>query len=267
MSAAAIAPYSVDAYNMSRDSENKIHDDAVAKRFGFSGGLVPGVDIYGYMTHQAVARWGRAWLTHGTGECRLIKPVYDGKIATVTATETPSGLAIEVHSEGVLCATGAADLPPPATPPALAEFPATDLRSSRDPASPESLPEGSWLGIAPFTVTPEFSATYLKDLRETNSLYANEGLVHPGIVLRCGNWAVSHNVVLGPWIHVGSKVQNFAAARVGDALTVRARIVRNYEHKGHLFVDLDALVLARETNPIARIAHTAIYRPRQVTEG
>jgi hypothetical protein len=36
--------YRVQAYNTSKQSENKIHDDAVARRFGFSGGLVPGVD-------------------------------------------------------------------------------------------------------------------------------------------------------------------------------------------------------------------------------
>ena len=138
MSAAAIAPYSVDAYNMSWDSENKIHDDAVAKRFGFSGGLVPGVDVYGYMTHQAVARWGNAWLTHGTANCRFIKPVYDGKIATVIASETADGLDIQVESEGVLCATGSAALPPPVAPPALIGFTAVDVRATRPPASPAS---------------------------------------------------------------------------------------------------------------------------------
>jgi hypothetical protein len=91
--------------------------------------------------------------------------------------------------------------------------------------------------------------------------------VHPGVILRSCYWALSHNVVLGPWIHVGSKVQNFAAARVGDTLTARARIERNYEHKGHLFVDLDVMVLTRDTIPVARVAHTAIYLPRQVAEG
>jgi hypothetical protein len=263
----AIAPYSVDAYNMSWDSENKIHDDAVAKRFGFSGGLVPGVDVYGYMMHQAVARWGRAWLEHGTASCRLIKPVYDGNLATVTAMETPAGLGIQVESEGILCATGAADLPPPVPPPSLAAFQAAAVRAERPPASRESLQEGTWLGINPFAVTPEYFAQYLKDLRETDPLYAAEGLVHPGVILRSCNWALSHNVVLGPWIHVGSKVQNFAAARVGDTLTARARIERNYEHKGHLFVDLDVMVLTRDTIPVARVAHTAIYLPRQVAEG
>jgi predicted thioesterase len=61
----------------------------------------------------------------------------------------------------------------------------------------------------------------------------------------------------------GSRVQHLAAAQVGDTLSVRARVMANYERKGHRFVDVDALVLANRTTPIARIAHTAIYRLRQ----
>src|SRR6185295_11556657 len=33
-----LQPYRVTAYNTSKQSENKIHDDTVARRFGFSGG-------------------------------------------------------------------------------------------------------------------------------------------------------------------------------------------------------------------------------------
>jgi len=51
------------------------HADAVAKKFGFGGGLVPGVDVYAYMTHPPRERWGRAWLERGKAECRLFKPV------------------------------------------------------------------------------------------------------------------------------------------------------------------------------------------------
>jgi hypothetical protein len=82
MAAAALAPYCVEAFNTAKVSENKIHDDAVARRFGFGGGLVPGVDVYAYMTHLPVVRWGRAWLERGAAECRFQKPVYDGDIAT-----------------------------------------------------------------------------------------------------------------------------------------------------------------------------------------
>ena len=56
----------------------------------------------------------------------------------------------------------------------------------------------------------------------------------------------------------------FADIRIGDELTVRAEVTGNYERKGHRFVDLDALVIANSRTPVARIAHTAIYRPRQV---
>src|SRR5437868_10240029 len=111
MTTAALAPYEVCAYNTAHDSENKIHDNATARRFGFGGGLVPGVDVYAYMTHMPVARWGRAWLERGTAECRFFKPVYDGDTVTVTATETADGLDIAVESRGEVCANGRAALP------------------------------------------------------------------------------------------------------------------------------------------------------------
>jgi hypothetical protein len=86
-----LGPYRVEACNTSRESDNKIHDDTVARRFGFAGGLVPGVDVYGYMTHFPVVRWGSAWLERGTAECRFLKPVYDGDTVLVTAAETAAG--------------------------------------------------------------------------------------------------------------------------------------------------------------------------------
>ena len=49
--------YRISAYNTAKLSENKMHDDTVAKRFGFSGGLVPGVDVMAYMMHLPVAKW------------------------------------------------------------------------------------------------------------------------------------------------------------------------------------------------------------------
>ena len=107
------------------------------------------------------------------------------------------------------------------------------------------------------------AARYLADSHESAAIYAEQGLVHPRDILRSGNFVISRNVLLGPWIHTGSRVQHLRAVSVGDTLSVRARITGNYEHKGHRFVEIDALVLTGDT-PVARIAHTAIYRPRQV---
>jgi acyl dehydratase len=260
----SLAPYTVEAYNTAKVSENKIHDDAVAKKFGFGGGLVPGVDVYAYMTHLPVERWGRAWLEHGTAECRFSKPVYDRDLVTVTATETDGSLDIRLESRGILCAAGTAAVPAAEAAPSLAEFEKVAERADRPPADDKSLAVGAWLGIVPFEVTEEVATGFLSDVRETSPLYAREGLVHPVAVLRMCNFALNRNVVFGPWMHVGSKIRHFAAVRVGDSLGVRARVTGNYEHKGHLFVDIDALVLANETTPIARVAHISIYRPRQL---
>jgi len=264
MTASSPTPYQVEAYNTAKVSENKIHDDAVARKFGFGGGLVPGVDVYAYMTHLPVERWGRAWLEHGTAECRFSKPVYDGDRVTATAAEANGSLDIKLECRGVLCATGTASLSDAVPPPALAEFHDVAERASRPAADEASLAVGTWLGIIPVEATAELATQYLRDVRETSVLYASDGLVHPVAVLRTCNFALTRNVTFGPWMHVGSKIQHFAAARIGDSLGVRARVTGNYEHKGHLFVDIDALVLANGVKPVARVSHISIYRPRQL---
>src|SRR5215469_9044616 len=102
--------YLVSAYNTAKQSENKMHDDTVARQFGFSGGLVPGVDVMAYMMHLPVAKWGRAFLERGLIEARLVKPVYDGENAELRAAENDGLLAINVESRGEICATGSASL-------------------------------------------------------------------------------------------------------------------------------------------------------------
>ncbi len=263
----AMQPYRVSAYNTAKASENKIHDDATARRFGFKGGLVGGVHVYAYMSHMPVQRWGQAWLERGTGEARFGKPVYEGDIAEISALEDGNGLSLQVDSGGVLCATGRAALPD-ATPamPNSADFRSVPPRPDRVTADEQSLKIGDWLGMNPLTITPDYQQQDIADTRETEPLYLREGIVHPGTILRCCNWALTHNVILPAWMHMGSTVQNHGVARVGDTLNVRARVTKNYEHKGHKWVEIDALVIANETKPIARVTHIAIYRPRQLAE-
>jgi acyl dehydratase len=264
MTEAALAAHRVTARNTAIASENKIHDDAVARRFGFAGGLVPGVEVYAYMTHLPVERWGRAWLEHGSADCRFLKPVYDGQLAIVTGKVADRSLDITVESEAGLCAVGRAALGGgSAALSSLDDFEQRFPPAARPAADEHTLAPGTPLGIAPFRATVEFSARYLADVGETHPLYAGEGLCHPGILLRLCNWALTQNVVLGPWIHAGSKVQNFAAARLGDELTLRAVVTANYERKGHRMVDLDAVILADARTLVARVEHTAIWRPRQ----
>jgi hypothetical protein len=134
--------YRVTAHNTSKQSENKIHDDTVARRFGFSGGLVPGVDVFAYMTHLPVEKWGRDFLERGLIEARFVKPVYDGEIAELTGNESGGVLSIEVHSRGGLCATGTASLPASAPGFSLADFREVAPVSERHPVNAGSYEVG-----------------------------------------------------------------------------------------------------------------------------
>jgi hypothetical protein len=261
--ASRLEAHRVSAYNTSKQSENKIHDDTVARRFGFSGGLVPGVDVMAYMMHLPVARWGRAFLERGLIEARFVKPVYDGEIAEVSGIETDGVLTIEVQSRGELCATGSASLPASAPEIAIANYHDVPPVAERKPVSASSYEVGKWLGTLPRDWAGEAAQQYLADIRETDPIYARENLGHPGLLQRVMNKALVDNAILGPWIHVGSRMQLLSAAKTGDALTARAKVTGNYEKKGHRFVELDALVVANGNTPLAHCWHIAIYQPRE----
>ena len=265
----ATLTHEINAYNLSAASENKIHDDAVAQKFGFQGGLVPGVEVYAYMTNLPVRQFGVEWLSGGTAECRFQKPVYDGRMALASGVaEMDGSLTLKVESEGVLCGSGTASMGHGKIPPDIAGYPVSSLADydARPDAAPESLVEGQIMGTFRQTMDARELTQYLDDVREDLTLYGEEQIVHPGWLLRLGNRALAMNVRLGPWIHVGSRLDNFAAARYGDTVEARAKVSKHYEHKGHRFVELDVLLVANEETALAQIDHTAIYRPRQVAE-
>jgi acyl dehydratase len=260
--------YRMIANNTSKESDNKIHDDEVAKKFGFSGGLVPGVDVYAYMTQAPVNWWGLDWLIRGSASCRFTKPVYDGAKTEVLAKPTKGDntlLDLNVESGGEICASGwaalDAQLPDP---PAPGEIPKTPLPDERPPAAPESLRKDQVLGTYETVFEADGALTYLDDVRERNTLYWHDDIVHPSFLLRLANWSLSANVVLGPWIHVGSEVQNFSLVRYGETIAAHAVVLDNYERKGHLFVDVKVNLLVDGVRPAAQFKHTAIYRPRQL---
>jgi acyl dehydratase len=263
MTSRRIEPYRISAYNTAKQSENKMHDDTVARRFGFSGGLVPGVDVMAYMMHLPVAKWSRAFLERGLIEARFVKPVYDGETADVTGEEKDGVLTIAVESRGRLCATGSASLPASAPSMSIADFSEVAPVVERRPVDAMSYQLGKWLGTVPRAWEGEAATEYLRDVRETDPVFGREGFSHPGLFQRVMNKVLVDNAILGPWIHVGSKMQLLAPARSGDELTARAKVTGNYDKKGHHFVELDALVVANGRTPVAHCQHVAIYQPRE----
>jgi hypothetical protein len=74
------------------------------------------------------------------------------------------------------------------------------------------------------------------------------------------------NYKLGPWIHAASDLINWSAVRDGEEVSVRGRIANCFERKGHEFVVLDLLLVAEGTRIVQQARHTAIYRPRPISE-
>ena len=157
-------PYAVVAHNSATASANKIHDDQVARRFGFEAGLVPGVDVYAYLTHPPAAVWGLDWLTRGRVRARFGHPVYDGRRVEVLPR---TGGVLEVRDgDGVVCATGEADLPATAPePPDPGDWPDVDQVVEPPAAAPETLVPGTAFGLAPHRFHAEHAGTYLDDVR------------------------------------------------------------------------------------------------------
>jgi acyl dehydratase len=256
-----ILRYDVEAFNTATASNNKIHDDAVARQFGFRGGLVPGVDVYAYLTHLPAAHWGLDWLASGTISARFVEPVYDGELVRVTGDLTGAEMTLSVTGpDGVVRATGRAapTTDPPAARPLPPRAPQPD---GPPPASAESLRAGTTLGSLTARFDPAGAAAYLAAVRERLSLYAEKSVAHPGWVLRFANSVLAENVTLGPWLHVSSDVELLGLVEAGDPIDVRAEVTAEYERRGHRFVELDVAVLA-DDRPVHRIAHTAIHTPR-----
>lgn len=269
--------YLVEAFNTATESENKIHSDDVAASYGFTGGLVPGVDVYAYLAHLPAEAWGLGWLREGSLSARFHRPVYDGDTVSVTAAEREDVLALELRdSGGDLCATAQArrlapggddDDPGPGGPVPSPEWVDIDRRErpaagQLAEASPESLARGTVLGAFGGGFRAGRAGEYLADVRERLPLYAEEAIAHPGWVLRFANWVLSHNVALGPWIHVGSAARFLDVVRDGEEVEARAVVTDEHERGGHRFVVLDVAITAAG-RPVQRVNHTAIYRPRR----
>jgi hypothetical protein len=265
----------VPARNDAEQSENKIHDDGVAQQYGFRGGLVPGVTVYGYLTWLPASAWGRVWLEGGGMSVRLVKPVYDGDEVTVLAApDGADALTLSaINQFGDVCATGGAWLPGAASSVvavSAAGFAGDSVPEpvpapqDRPPAGETTLMPGTVLGSVSRSFDAADRAKYLDLLSDDLALYESLGVAHPGSLIRAANEVLSRTVRLGPWIHVSSETTHLGLVPDGSTVTTYGRIVDRYERKGHQFVDLDvvSVVDGAPVRPVLSVHHTAIYSPR-----
>jgi hypothetical protein len=261
--------FSATAYNPVPESENRIHSDEVAHRFGFQGGLVPGVVVSAYLIHPAVEAWGVDWLSRGRAEVVVEHPLYDGEAFEVVLEDVSEEAysARLVGASGDFRARATVALPSAAPdPPILRGDARISAGHDRPLASREIFERLRESGLGAVRVRwPEAEiTTYTKDPADMPRLLQQEaeGYANPAFVLGMSNWALAANVRMSPWLHLQTEHQNFAVISPGSELVVEQRIAHLFEKKGHEFVDVDLAAFQLDGRPVMSATLRAIYKLR-----
>jgi acyl dehydratase len=249
------------ARNFAEASENKIHSDDIAKRFGFTGALVPGVTVFGHLAWPLTQRLGASWLQASWVTTAFIKPAYHSETISLMDRETGE------HSVVVECRNTADVLL------ATLECRLEDPQSGADPhahvrggAGPDDRDEIGWDTVhvdEPFALyqwKPDdaFNREYAARVDDDTELF-RQGVLHPHAILSQANQVLVRRFVMPAWIHTGSEIRFRRLLRVGDAIEVRAVPLEKWERKGHQYIKLYvAYVVNGEI--ATEIWHTAIFR-------
>jgi hypothetical protein len=248
--------YRVIAHNSATESTNKIHDDQVAKQYGFRGGLVPGVTLFAYLLHPVLERHGRDFLDGGTMSARFVSPIYEGEEVVVAL----DGEAVTLtNPAGEVCCTGAVGHDPTGPLDVVTDAGGV-LPSPKLAPEPASLPHGRVLGGLSSTASVEAAHRHLDSIGELPPAgVLRDDEIHPGVVLRLANDVLVANVAMGPWIHTASEMTVHAPVLDGQPLVTTATVVDGFTRKGNDWVVLDVVLVAGGA-PVMRVRHTAIYR-------
>lgn len=259
--------FKIQALNDAESSENKIHSDDIAAKYGFTGALVSGVNVFGYLTQPLVQRFGEQVLSNAFFDVIFRKPAYHAETLTIKTTEVAGESDYKNFRCEALNQSG--DL--------LAELTSSIFEGATksdtclpvdNDACIENREEIHWDNIhlsepAPVYLwqpTEEDNQQRVLAQRDGAALYrGTEGFIHPYYLLDACNKALMRMFILPAWIHTGSKLQIRRPIHVGQDIAVHAIPVDKWERKGHQFIRLSILMIVDQSIAV-EIEHTAIFR-------
>ena len=275
-----LPPTTVTAHNASLHSDNKIHDDAVAKKYGFAGGLVPGVTVYAYMVAPLAEALGERWLTTGAATVTFVQPLYEQQMAVSRATvlevnsgESGDAVVFDIRAEnaaGERCGTGTATvtsepLGGPVDVPDYVELNPAQPRDPRPELRLETAPVGTALARLVAPTTAEFARDYAQNVFDNNHLFTEGSiwgppLMHPGWLLSECNRIFTQSYSFGPWIHTRSQIRYLGPALAGRTFTFHGRLSDVYERRQHHYAVLDIFCIDDQGQQVMQVQHTAIFK-------
>jgi len=266
-----IATQQILALNDAEASENRIHSDDIALKYGFSGALVSGVNIFGYLIQPLVENYGDQWLSQGMMEVKFIKPAYQDELLSIhtenVAAESGNSpnkrhhLTSAFNEGGELLATLESWLPAKLpTPNALAAETGQNQPGSRE--------EIRWELIHLQKAAPAYlwqpsvadNQVRVNVQRDKSDIYGDEhGFIHPYYLLDACNKALMRLFILPAWIHTGSQLTLRRPIKVGHSIEIHSIPVQKWERKGHQFIKLYVSLWA-EGEIALEVDHTAIFK-------
>lgn len=263
------------AFNQVPDSDNRIHSDEVAKAYGFTGALVPGVTVSAYLIHPAVEAWGADWLDRGRAHVKVQSPLYDHARFEVETTPGDKQYSAQLTSEDRLCAVAEVELPDmAAAAPVYQEHQLMGddyeapmaTRHNMEVLQQSGCPAGEFVWSADREMV-----AYLRDqsampaLLRTDGAEGSEGYANPAFLLGCANRHFAAVATMSPWIHMETRSQNYQAVPLGTALVSEMTIVDLFNKKGHEFADCVFSYFRKDNHEcVFSVEQRAIYKMRDV---
>ncbi|HDZ08860.1 hypothetical protein [Pseudohongiella sp.] len=275
----AIRSWRGEAFNQVPDSDNRIHSDELAREYGFTGALVPGVTVSAYLIQPAVTAWGLHWLERGAAHATIKSPLYDEHefMVEVEQQGPEDRYHAQLFSDDRLCAISevwlpeALDVEPEYQNHEVMadawQAPAAN-REVMEQLRQQGCPAKTFLWSAQHEM-----AAYLRRqsdmpvLLRTQALADNNrnesGYANMSFLLGCANRHFAAVASMSPWIHLEIRAQNFQAVPLNTALISEMTITDLFNKKGHEFADcVFSLFMADSKRCVCSIQQRAIYKMR-----
>jgi hypothetical protein len=264
-------PWKAYALNTAPDSENQIHSDDLAKRYGFKGGLVPGVTVSAYLLHPVIESSGMAWLEKGYANCKITSPLYDGENFEVISEILREGQTNTFlkNEDGKIIANAESKI--------LENIPSKpkyrgDLLIQEEFKAPiASFAEWKKLkkeGCKAFKFHwgGDNPLIYLSDEKKLPLILqpSKSGHANLSFLLGCANWILAGNAFMNPWVHLETKSQNYKAVSIETTLIAEMSVIDFYEKKGHEFIEVEVNLFEEKSKQCCMsINQLAIFKLRK----
>ena len=264
-------PWKAYALNTAPDSENQIHSDDLAKRYGFKGGLVPGVTVSAYLLHPVIESSGMDWLEKGYANCKITSPLYDGENFEVISEIPREGQTNTFlkNEDGKIIANAESKI--------LENIPSKpkyrgDLLIQEEFKAPiASFAEWKKLkkeGCKAFKFHwgGDNPLIYLSDEKKLPLILqpSKSGHANLSFLLGGANWILAGNAFMNPWVHLETKSQNYKAVSIETTLIAEMSVIDFYEKKGHEFIEVEVNLFEEKSKQCCMsINQLAIFKLRK----